>query len=376
MIKIAPVITDKQRRQFVKFPLRLYRGNSNYAPCFYADELKLLKDSSNIYTDYCKSMFFLCYDGKRVTGRIGVMVNYAYNAKNNKKNARFTRLDAIDDRAVFGALLNAAEEWARNEGMDIIHGPLGYNDLDKEGMLIKGYEYEETYGGTYNYEYYNSHLAALGYTKEIDWLERRLFAPAVVDPRYIKVADLVSKKYGVRELVGDKVKTGEILDKYSDAIFHLIDVAYADLHGVVPLTEKAKQSLLSSLKLIINPKYLSIVADNKGEPIAFGLALPAMWHALNKSRGKMFPFGIFYFLPVIFCQPKALELALIAVKPEWQNSGVNTLIITKLWRSIINGDIEYLESNANLETNYPINNFLDNFPHVMHKARRCYIKKL
>ena len=375
MIKIEQVTTAKQRRAFTNFPLKLYPKDSHYAPLFYADEKALLSEKTNIYSDYTKSAFFLAYDEKgKAVGRVGAIVNYADIQKTGLKSVRFTRLDAVDDREVFAALMGAVEDFARAEGMEAVHGPLGYNDLDKEGLLVEGFEYDETYGGVYNYPYYLPHLEALGYGKEFDWTERILYVGDKVDERYTRMAEIVKKRYELNEMISNDMKTGEIIDNYADKIFALLDEAYRKLHGTVPFTEKAKQSIIAGLRIIVKARYISCIADKEGNLVAFGLLLPAIWHALRKSRGKLFPFGIFYFLPLLWRKPTEMEMALIGVTDEYRNSGANAMVIARLWQNVIDDGIKQLESNANLEDNLEINNLLGKFPQKQHKRRRCLIK--
>jgi len=289
---------------------------------------------------------------------------------------RFTRLDAVDDPAVFAALMGAVEDFAREEGMGIVHGPLGYNDMDKEGLLIEGYEYDETYGGVYNYPYYLPRLEELGYTKEFDWIERKIYVGDKVDERYVRMAEVVKNRYHFRELIDNDMSTGYVINTYADQIFDLLDEAYRKLHGTVPFTEKAKKAMIAGLRIIVKARYISCIADESGKLIGFGLLLPAIWHALRKSRGKLFPFGIFHFLPLLFKKPKEMEMALIGITDEYRNSGAHTLIIRRLWQNIIDDGITELESNANLEDNVEINNLLGKFPQKQHKRRRCLIKHL
>ena len=374
---IKRVETASDRRAFTNFPLKLYAENAHYAPLFYADEKALLQRKTNIYSDYSESEFFLAYDAKgKVVGRVGVILNYADIEKTGVKSARFTRLDAIDDRAVFADLMAAAEEYAIEHGMENMHGPLGYNDMDKEGLLIEGYEYDETYGGVYNYPYYKEHLEALGYVKEFDWTERLIQVGDKVDERYVRMAEVVKKRYGFYDLIDNDMSTGKLIKKYADDIFSLLDEAYYKLHGTVPFTEKAKKAMIAGLKIIVKARYISCIADKDGNLVAFGLLLPAIWHALHKSKGKLFPFGIFHFLPLLFKKPTEMEMALIGVKDAYRNSGVHTLIVSRLWQNIIDDGIKEIESNANLEDNVEINNFMRQFPQKQHKRRRCYIKRL
>ena len=377
MIQIKQVVSGCQRRAFANFPLKLYRDNEHFTPLFYQDEKALLREKTNIYTDYTKSRFFLAYDEKgKVVGRVGAIINYADNQKTGVKSVRFTRLDAVDDRKVFAALMGAVENFALSEGIGIVHGPLGYNDLDKEGLLIEGFEYDETYGGVYNYPYYLGHLEALGYAKEFDWIERKIYVGDKVDERYVRMSEVVKNRYHLKELISNDMKTGYVIYTYADEIFKVLDEAYRKLHGTVPFTEKAKQAILSGLRIIVKPRYISCVADQSGKIVGFGLLLPAIWHALHKSRGKLFPFGIFHFLPLLFKKPKEAEMALIGVVDEYRNTGAHTMIIKRLWQNVIEDGIPELESNANLEDNLEINNLLGKFPQKQHKRRRCLIKTL
>ena len=377
MVFIKEVVTTKERRAFVNFPLKLYRDNAHYAPLFYGDEKALLSESTNIYSDYTKSKFFLAYDGRgKVVGRVGAIVNYADNKKTGVKSVRFTRLDAVDDKEVFAALMNAVESFALSKGIKVVHGPLGYNDMDKEGLLIQGFEYDETYGGVYNYPYYLPRLEELGYQKEFDWIERKIFVGDKVDERYQRMSEVVKTRYRLKELIANEMKASYVIDTYADAIFKVVDEAYRKLHGTVPFTEKAKQALVSGLRIIVKPRYLSVIADESGKIVGFGLILPAIWHALHKSRGKLFPFGFLYFLPLLFKKPKEAEMALIGVVDEYRNTGAHTLIIKRLWENVIADGITELESNANLEDNVEINNLLGKFPQQLHKRRRCLIKNL
>ena len=377
MVFVKEVVTAKERRAFVNFPLKLYRDNAHYAPLFYGDEKALLSESTNIYSDYTKSKFFLAYDERgKVVGRVGAIVNYADNKKTGVKSMRFTRLDAVDDKEVFAALMNAVESFALSEGIKVVHGPLGYNDMDKEGLLIQGFEYDETYGGVYNDPYYLPRLEELGYQKEFDWIERKIFVGDEVDERYQRMSEVVKTRYRLKELIANDMKASYVIDTYADAIFKVVDEAYRKLHGTVPFTEKAKQALVSGLRIIVKPRYLSVIADESGKIVGFGLILPAIWHALHKSRGKLFPFGFLYFLPLLFKKPKQAEMALIGVVDEYRNTGAHTLIIKRLWENVIADGITELESNANLEDNVEINNLLGKFPQQLHKRRRCLIKNL
>ena len=241
--------------------------------------------------------------------------------------------------------------------------------------MIKGHYYAIPFMRSTEACYINkTFVEALGYGKEFDWTERILYVGDKVDERYTRMAEIVKKRYELNEMISNDMKTGEIIDNYADKIFALLDEAYRKLHGTVPFTEKAKQSIIAGLRIIVKARYISCIADKEGNLVAFGLLLPAIWHALRKSRGKLFPFGIFYFLPLLWRKPTEMEMALIGVTDEYRNSGANAMVIARLWQNVIDDGIKQLESNANLEDNLEINNLLGKFPQKQHKRRRCLIK--
>jgi len=374
MIDIREVQSRPDMKKFVNFPLKLYKGDPNYAPCFYADELNLFGEK-NIFADFSESKFFLAYKDGKVAGRLGVIINHAYNKKTSKTNARFTRFDVIDDIEVSRALFAVGESYARDCGMNVIHGPLGYMDIDKEGMLVEGYEWPENYGGTYNFPYYNDHMGALGFEKEVDWLERRITIPKTPDKRMMEVAQLVKQRYKLRDVVSNDDKIGDIIDRYGVDIFKLVDAAYAPLHGTVPITPRVRDSIISQLKLILSPKYITIIADEHGELVGFGAVLPSMSKALNKSGGKLFPTGAVRLLLATLWF-KEVEFGLIAIHPKWQRLGVSSLVAERIMLNLIDSGVQYAETNAMLENNHTIHNMWSTFDSIQHKRRRCYVKKL
>lgn len=376
MIQIKEVTTKGEMKKFAGFPLKLYKGNPNYCPPFFGDEVKLIDEKKNMYSDFTKSKFFLAYRDGKIVGRLAVIINQAYIDKWGDKCARFSRYDVIDDIEVSKALFEVAERYARECGMERINGPMGYTDLDKEGLLVEGFDYPSCYGGSYNAEYLKDHLEKLGYVKQVDWLERRLSIPSEKPAKYGKVAEIAKTKYGVKEIINNDTKVGDLIKEYKDKIFALLDECYSGLHGTVPFTKRVIDETVATISLVLKAKYMSLVTDGEGNVVGFGLVFPPLWNALNKCGGKLTPKGIISLLKAVFGKHDIVEMALIAVKPEWQNRGVTAVVMDRIFTNFIEGGIKYAETNATLESNVAINNLWQQFEHIQHKRKRCYVKEL
>lgn len=373
MIEIKKVESLKDKRAFVDFPTKLYKNEKNYVHALRSDELKLLDKNKNANVLDCDFDAFLALKDGKVVGRILAIEHFLSNKKWQQKYARFTRFDCINDIEVAKALLNTAEDWAKKRGLDHVQGPLGFNDLDKEGLLIEGFEYPNTFEGTYNFPYYKDLVEACGYQKDVDWLEFRIFPAKKIDERVARVADLVEKRYGFKVL---NIKSkSKFLKKYSEQLFECIDDSYSELVGTIPLNDKLKKELLSQFKLFLNLKYFVTVVDKDGNVVAFGFALPALNDAVSKSKGRLTPMGILRILKAAK-HPKTLDFALIGVKHEHHNKGVNAFIMKNLMQLMIDNNFEYFETNHSLETNLKVLQQWKMFDHIQHKKDRLYIKEL
>ena len=376
MVEISQVTNKSMMKQFCDFPLRLYKRNPYYCPPFYSDELKLFDPKKKgIYADYTDSVFFLAYSDGSVVGRIGVIINHAYNIKARELSARFTRFDCIDDFDVAEALFAAAEKYVRANHLNRVYGPMGFTDLDREGLLVEGFDCCSCYGSSYNFPYYAGFIEKLGYKKSVDWIERRVKVPAEVDPRVLKFSQIVSERYKLKDIVNNKDSIGKVIKKYGKAIFALLNNAYKDLHGTVPITDRVRDATIKQLRLILNPRYISLVVNENDELVGFGIGFPGIWKALNKTKGKLFPFGFITILRAIK-KHEEIESALIAVRPDYQSKGVTAVVMVRLFQNIIDDNFKFLESNATLEDNHAINNLWENYEHTKHKRKRCYVKDL
>lgn len=373
MVEIKEVVTKGDIKKFVDYPNKLYKGNPNFVPFLNIDEKNKFNQKKNESFDDCDTKCFLAYRDGKIVGRIAGIIQKLYNKKTGEKRVRFSRFDCINDEEVSSALFKAVEDWAKEMEMDIIHGPMGYNDLDREGLLIDGFDHMSTFEEQYNYPYYADLIEKYGFQKEVDWIEYRIFTPKEANERISRIAKIVEKRYDVRLYKPKSIK--EFIKRYKDDFFEVLDEAYSNLYGVVPFSDKVKDSLISQFGLILNKDFLVGVVDKDDKLIAFGLAFPSLSEAVNKSRGKLLPFGIFRILKQIK-SPKSIDLGLIAIKPEYQNKGINSLIVSYLIEGMIANDIEYAETNLMLEYNSRIQGQWDIFDHIQHKRRRSYCKNI
>lgn len=373
MVEVREVKTKKEFKKFVRFPTELYKDNPNYIPPIELDEYNLTNPKKNASFEDSEAIYFLAYRENKVVGRIAGIICRLYNEKNNTKRARFGRFDLIDDAEVAKALFDAVEAWAKSKGMVDIHGPLGFNDLEREGLMTFGFDKLGTYQGSYNADYYEKHVLANGYTPDARWVEWRMHIPKVVEEKVAKMSKIVERRYGFYEK--QFKSTNEIIKNYGKKFFELLDECYADLYGTMPFSEKLVNQTISLFKLVLDKKYISIILDKDGEMAGFGVCYASLAKALQKSRGRFLPFGWARMLCAIK-RPKTLELALIAVKPKYQKMGVTAIIINNLMERIIKDNIEYADTGCQLETNVSVINALDMIERDLIRRKVCYLKTL
>lgn len=374
-IDVKLVTEKKQMKKFVEYPLELYKGSPYYIPLLYSDEMRLFNEKKSNCSDIAKFWFFLAYRGTEIVGRVAAVLVEPYLKKSGRKVIRFSRIDFIDDEKVARALMAAVENVARKEGLDEIQGPMGYADTDREGLLIEGFNRPATFASNYNHEYYRTHIENMGFEKEADWLEYKLHLPSEPNEKYHRIATAVAKRYNLREVAVKGSKMRKIITQYGRKVFDTVNEAYAPLHGTIPLEGKVVDDIIKTFCLFIIPEFVSIVVNPEGDVVGFGAVLASINNELIQSRGKMN-------LPTIFKllhtkkHPKTVELALIAVKPEYQKKGVNAMVVDKILRGLIEKGITEAETNLELETNSAVVSQWDVLEKDFIKRRRCYIKKL
>lgn len=372
MIEIREVFTKKEQKRFIDFPIKLYKGNKCFVPPLYSDEKALFKKDYHYY-ETSEAVYYNAYKDGKMVGRISGILQKSSNEKWNQKRVRFTRFDSINDQEVANELFNAVEKWAKEKGMKEVVGPLGFSDLEREGLLIEGFDELSTFEEQYNYDYYQTLIENLGYVKEIDWTERQLKAPKEIDPRFENLTTKIMEKYKLHR--GHAKNINDFLKKYADGFFEILDITYDKIYGTVPITTNMKENLIKSFKLIVNVEEVAVIVDENERIVAFGLSFPSLSKALVGTNGKLTPVTLCKLLKAIK-KAKSFDLGLIGVLPEYEMKGVASILIYEILKLLSNGKYEYAETNLNLETNSHIINQWKSFESRLHKRRRAYIKKL
>lgn len=373
MITVKAVKTKKEQKEFLDFPLKLYKNNPYYVPPLYCDEKKIFRNDY-VYLDQAEAVYFNAYDDTgKIVGRISGILQRASNEKNNEKRVRFTRFDAVDDQRVADALFDAVEKWAKSKGMDTVCGPLGFSDLEREGLLIEGFNYLATFEEQYNYDYYQRLIENCGYAKEVDWVGFQLRAPKEQNDRLERLSGLMMKKYNLH--IGPAKNTKDFIKRYADGFFEIIDSTYVDIYGTVPFTDGMKKMMIDNFKLIIDVENVMVILDENDRIVCFGIFFPSIAKAVQKSGGHLTVPTLFRLLKAIK-HPKVFDLGLIGVLPEYARKGISSLLIAKVIKSMREQNIEHAETNLNLETNSNIINQWKSFDTTQHKRHRCFIKKI
>lgn len=374
-VKIVKVTTKKQLKSFIRFKCELYKGNPYFVPDLYEDMLATLDKEKNAAFEFCDADCFLAYKDDEIVGRVAAIINNRANEKWGVRAVRFGWIDFIDDEEVSAKLLETVEAWGRERGMNEVQGPLGFTDFDPEGLLIEGFDRVSTMATIYNYPYYSQHLERLGYDKDVDWVEYLFKVPEKNWEKAERLSALVAKRYKLHVV---KCSSRRALAKrYGKALFELVNEAYSPLYGYSPLSEGQIKQFIDSYLPLIDLRLISLVADAEDNLVGIGVSLTSYATALQKSGGRLFPFGWIYFLKPLFeRRPKRLDFLLMAVKPEYQSKGVNALIINDLLPRYIEMGVVDIESNPELETNVKIQSQWEMFEKEQHKRRRAYKKEL
>lgn len=360
-------------KRFVDFQYKLYEGNEYFVPPPRKEEIASLLKDKNPAFDFCRASYWLAYKDNKVVGRIAGIINEKFNEKFNKKEARFGWIDFVDDDEVAEALLNTVENWAKENGMNSIHGPLGFTDFDPEGTLIEGFNELSTLGAIYNYDYYPEYIEKFGYEKDSDWLEFQVTIDKDEIPEKIsRIANIALKRNNLKIL---KVRKAKEMLPYAREIFYLINEAYKDLYGFVELSDKQIDLYVKQYFGFIIPEYVPVVLDENDKVVAFGITMPSMSRAFQKCRGRLFPFGFIHVLKAMK-NNSGIDLYLTAVKPEYQDKGVNAIVISEINKLLIKNKITTVETNRELETNHKVQAQWKFYTTRQHKRRRCYKKNL
>ena len=375
-VEIKKVTTKKELKQFIRFNYEFYKNNPYAVPDLYEDMLQTFSPKKNAALDFCEADYFLALREGRIVGRVAAIINRRANATWKKRQVRFGWIDFIDDIEVSRALIDTVRQWGRERGMDTIEGPLGFTDLDAEGMLIEGFDQLSTMATIYNYPYYPRHMEQLGLAKAVDWVEMKIYVPDEIPEKHRRIADIIRRKYGlrVRKLSGKRGlrRSGVVHD-----IFRLINQAYAPLFGYSEMTEQQIDQYVGTYLPVLDLRMVTVVENAEGELVAVGISMPSLSRALQRARGRLLPLGWFHLLRALrWRRPEALDLLLVAVRPDYQNKGVNALLFTDLIPVYQQLGFKYAESNPELEVNEKVQSQWQYFHTEQHKRRRCFTAPL
>ena len=371
-ITIKEVKTKCELKQFINFIYKLYKGNEFWSPQLRTDEWKVLSKSKNPAFEYCTSRYWLAYKDGKIVGRIAGIINNKSNEKWKEKKVRFGWIDFIDDIDVCKALLDTVENWAKELGMDGVHGPLGFTDMDNEGMIVKGFEELSTLASIYNYPYYPVYLEKLGYLKDVDWVQYEFKIPDKPIEKVEKFAEIVKERYDLRVL---EVKKAKELKPYAVQMFHVLNEAFSHLYGFTALNDIQIQQYIDQYFGFINPDLICLVLDKEDRVVGFGISMPSLTKAMQKCNGKLFPFGFIYLLRSLK-KFNRIDMYLNGVLPEYHGKGVHSIYYDYLNRSYIKHKVKLAVTNPQLEENAKALNVWKYYDGRQHITRRCYVKHM
>ena len=373
-VEIRKVETKKDLKTFIDFHYDLYAGSPYDVPNLYIDERNTLDKKRNAAFDFCRAEYFLAYKDGKVAGRVAAIINNRVNKHWNRQDVRFGWIDFIDDLEVSRALFDAVAAYGRENGMTAMVGPLGFSDMDPEGMLIEGFDQLSTMATIYNHPYYPEHIAKMGFEKSVDWVEFRIKIPEGIPEKHQRISEIIRKKYGVRNIYFNDLKS--LVNRYGQELFRLINEAYDQLHGYSPLSPRQIDHYIKMYVPVLNLNNVSLIVDADENLVGVGISMPSMSKALIKSRGRLFPTGWIHLLKALKGKNDTVDLMLVAVKPEYQSKGVNALLFSDLIPNFIKNGYEWAESNPELELNQKVQSQWQYFETHLNKRRRCFIKPL
>lgn len=373
MVEIREVKSKKERKIFAAFNADFYKDVPQAIPDLVWDEYNNFDPLKNPAYEYCSVKQFLAYKEGKCVGRIAGIISHGANTKWNTKRIRFSRVDFIDDYEVSRALFQAVEGWGRSMGLTEVHGPIGFCDMDQEGMLVDGFEEEGMFITIYNYPYYIKHLEALGYIKDVDWVEYQIHLPKEQNKKLQDLSDAVLRRYKIQLL---EPKNRKEIKPYIPKLFELLNITYRNLYGTVELTNAQIDKYYKEFISLVNTDYVKMLLDESGELLGFGLAIPSLSKAAKQSNGRLFPLGWIRLLRAPFRKSEVLDLYLIGVVPKMQNKGLTAILMQTMTESARKNGVLYAETGPELETNIQVQSLWKHYETKQHKRRRCWIKQL
>jgi len=370
-VTVQEVTSRKELKQFVKFPFKLYAKSDYWVPPLIGDEMKTLRKDVNPSFDYCDARYWLAYDENgEIVGRIAGIINQRSIDKWRQRLVRIGWVDFVDDLDVSRALFGAVENWAKERGMDGTHGPLGFTDMDNEGLLVEGFDKLPTIANIYNYPYYVDHFEKLGYTKVEDWIQYIFNASQPIPDKVQRINDMIMQKYNLRILKFESAR--EILPRAKE-IFEVLNASFVNLYGFVALTDREIDYYVKQYFSFIKPEFICVVADATDKIIGFAISMPSLSKAMQKAKGRLFPFGFIYILNALR-KNDTVDMYLNGVLPEWQNKGVHSIYYSEVNKAYIRHNIKTAIANPQLESNFNAISVWKNYEKELYLRRRCYRK--
>lgn len=374
-VHIKSVRSRGDLRRFICFNERLYRGNPYSVPGLFSDELDCLLPSRNPAYEFCEAELFLAYKDGRIAGRVAAIVNHRTNEDWHEKAVRFGWIDFIDDIEVSQALIDRVTEWGRERGMTAIHGPLGFVDFDREGMLVEGFDRMATMSTIYNYPYYPEHMKRLGFEKELGWIEMHIKVPEAAPERHTRMCEAVMKRYGLKVFKSHSIR--EIKKRYADDVFRVLNEGYKDIHGYSALTDRQIIWYINKYFNILDHRMVCVITDTEDRLVGIGISMPSLSVALQKGRGRMFPFGWWHLLKaLLWKRSDTLDLLLVAVASDYRNKGVTAIMLTDLVRHYIDMGFKWGETTLELEDNSNVQSMWSMYEHEIHKRHTLFRKNI
>lgn len=380
-IEIKKVESKKQLADFIDFHYELYEGNEYDAPNLFSDDMNTLRKDRNAAFDFCEAEYFLAYKDGKIAGRVAAIINHKANEKWGRKSVRFGWIDFIDDREVSAALIGAVEDYGRQKGMTHVVGPLGFTDMDPEGMLVEGYDQLGTMATIYNYPYYHEHIEAMeGFTIDNKYIEYKLIVPDAMPEKYAKIAAMIEKRYNLH--IHKLTKKEVFKEGYGQKVFEVINKTFSHLYGYSELTQHQIDQYVKMYLAVLDLQFITCVEDwsdpNDHKLVGIGISMPSLTRALQKCRkGRLFPFGWWHLLKVIkFNKTKVVDLLLVGVLPEYRAKGANALLFADLIPIYQKYGFLWGETHVEMETNKPVQGQWDALERKIHKRRNCYVREI
>ena len=370
-IQIKEVENKQDIKKFVDFQFKLYKNSPMWVPPIKADEIKAMQKDKNPAFEFCDAKFFLAYKNNEIVGRVGAIINHLYNEKTGKKYGRINRIEFIDDKEVSKALIDSAISWLKEKGIEYVHGPLGFTNLDTQGMLIEGFDYLPSIASVYHLPYYKEHFEELGFEKENDWVEFRLSLTEHPVKKASRGSELIKKRFGFDVI---RFTDKKEMQKYARPIFDVLNESFQDLPYVTPFNDKMSNIYAEKYFKVLDPRFVFVVKKDD-DIVGFIVGLPNLSEAMQKAKGKLFPLGFTHILKALK-KPKVIDLLLTGVVPEHHNSGVAVILFAELQSLMLKLGITEMETTGIFETNSNVIANWKNYEHIQHKRRRCFIKKI